>query len=394
MIADASAPDHPGPGHEPRPPGQSLYMSTPRQATWLELFFDLIFVVALGKLTHLLAHSHHGHISGAAWASFFAAFVPLWWIWVGHTLFSNRFDADTRPHRIVTLTLMLLVMSAAILISDELHHGNRIFAVVYGAARLMIAGMHFAAARAQPDKAAFARRSGCVYTVGALVSASAALMPTSTGAILLFYGGLLIDALGQRLLVPADLPVDRDHLVERIGLLAIILLGESVISITAGLDGITWDGRTVASGVAGFVFIAMIWWIYFDSFPLLIESERDPNGDAILFSQLLTYASFAILANTIRHAILDDLALQDFRILTGVGVTLFYLGKQTAYYVNRPEYRPWIWLNTVVMFLIAGLAMLLLPSASAILLGVLFSLAVYILMNLRAQFRLYGKAHM
>ena len=133
--------------------------------------------------------------------------------------------------------------------------------------------------------------------------------------------------------------------------------------------------------------------LYFDSFPPSIESERDKNGDAILFSQFSTYISFAILANIIRHAILNDLAVNDFRVMVMLGVGLFYLGKQTAYYVNRPEYRGHILLNTLVMFVIATLA-LFLPKPQYILFGAAFSKLVYIAMNFRAQRNLYGKVHL
>ncbi len=60
---------------------------TDHQATWLELFFDLIFVVALGKVTHFLTHIHHGHLDARVWWKFFLVFIPLWWIWVGHTVY-------------------------------------------------------------------------------------------------------------------------------------------------------------------------------------------------------------------------------------------------------------------------------------------------------------------
>ncbi|MCG8550748.1 MAG: low temperature requirement protein A, partial [Desulfobacterales bacterium] len=166
-----------------------------------------------------------------------------------------------------------------------------------------------------------------------------------------------------------------------------------VISIAGGLSDTNWDVMTTATVICGFLFICMIWWMYFDSFPLLIESKLDKNGDAILFSQLSTYISFAVLANMIRHAILDDLAINDFRIMVMVGVGTFYLGKQTAYYVNRPEYRGYIILNTLVMFAIATLA-LFFSKVQYILFGAAFSKLVYIAMNFRAQRKLYGKVHL
>ena len=129
------------------------------------------------------------------------------------------------------------------------------------------------------------------------------------------------------------------------------------------------------------------------AFPLLIDSKRDADGDAILSSQLLTYLSFAVLANMIRHAILDDLAINDFRVMVMVGMGLFYLGKQTAYFVNRAEYRGYIWLNTLTMFAIASGA-LLLPTPQLIFFGAAFSKLIYIAMNYRAQVRLYGRVHL
>lgn len=233
---------------------------------------------------------------------------------------------------------------------------------------------------------------GITFTIGALISMGAVFFKFPY-AVVVFYLGIIFDMVGRQFLVTHFIPVDRDHLVERVGLLAIILLGESVISISSALSGMNWNILTSATVICGFLLICMIWWMYFDSFPLLIESEKDRNGDAILFSQLSTYISFAVLANMIRHAILGDLAIDDFRIMVIVGVGLFYLGKQTAYYVNRPEYRGYIMLNTLVMFGIATLA-LFLPKPQYILFGAAFSKLVYIAMNFRAQRKLYGKVHL
>ena len=372
--------------------GKELLYMTPRQATWLELFFDLIFVVALGKLTHFLAHTHHGHLSDHVWLSFFMTFIPMWWIWVGHTVYSNRFDADSRPHRVITLLLMSIIMLCSITLKEDLSVSYIPFMLGYSTARLFIAGLYFSAARAYPEKKGFAKNMSVTFTIGALISMAAVFFPYPL-AIVVFYTGILFDIFGRQFLVKHFIPVDRDHLVERVGLLAIILLGESVISISSVLSDMNWDVLTSATVICGFLFICMIWWMYFDSFPLLIESKKDKNGDAILFSQLSTYLSFAILANMIRHAILEDLAIADFRIMVMVGVGLFYLGKQTAYYVNRPEYRGYIILNTLVMFVVATLS-LFLPKPQYILFGAAFSKMVYIAMNFRAQRNLYGRVHL
>jgi low temperature requirement protein LtrA len=187
-------------------------------------------------------------------------------------------------------------------------------------------------------------------------------------------------------------PADKEHLVERIGLLAIVLLGESVISLTAGLTDVDWSYLTIITGGVGFSIVSMIWWIYFDSLEQLKESKKDKKGNAIIYSHLLTYMSFAIIANTIRHAILLDLSLSDFRFMAISGMILLYIGKQTAYIVNVPEYRRYILINTLIVLLIAC-ASLLFSKPQYILIGMSFSFFVYILANYKSQMKLYGKVN-
>jgi len=369
-----------------------LYMNKNRHATWLELYFDLIFVVALGTITHLLTHTHHGHLESGIWWHFILAFIPMWWIWVGHTAYSNRFDADSRSHRIVTLVLMFLILLSSVLLSEQVVTNHVPFVLTYCVARFVIAGMYFTSSLVSSDEPIYARRAAIVVAIGALVSALAATLELSW-AMIPFYAGIVIEIIGYLVIRKIAKPVDRDHLVERVGLLGIILLGESVISIGSSLGGIVWDPATILTAIIGFMFICGVWWIYFDSFPLLIESKNDPNGNAILFSQLFTYISFAILANMISHAILEDLAVNDFRIMAAIGMTLFYLGKQTAYFVNLPEYRRDITLNTLAMFAVLAVSLMLSESRN-ILFGAAFSIGVYIVLNYRAQVRLYGKVHL
>lgn len=61
------------------------YFEPNRRATWLELFFDLIFVVAIGDVTHILNHTHEGHLDPLRFWQYVLTFIPLWWIWVSHT---------------------------------------------------------------------------------------------------------------------------------------------------------------------------------------------------------------------------------------------------------------------------------------------------------------------
>jgi hypothetical protein len=100
------------------------------------------------------------------------------------------------------------------------------------------------------------------------------------------YFGILFDLaalgfLGHRLTV---IPVHTEHLIERVGCLTIILLGESVISLSAGLADITWNIDNLIAAVTGFVMVSSIWWIYFDSFYLLTEKNSRQSFHSVLAS--------------------------------------------------------------------------------------------------------------
>ena len=375
-------------------PRKLLYLSENRQATWLELFFDLIFVVSIGRITHFLSPTHHGHLEPGAWWLFILTFIPLWWIWVGHTVYSNRFDEDTRPHRVITLFIMYLLILMSVILGDDIIKNYRLFIVLYGAIRLCLAGMLFLVSKKYPDRETGAFKIGLFFTIGALISTSAFFFELPMAAMI-FYGGLLFDILARIFLYKyiKALPVHKHHLVERVGLLAIILLGESIISMSGSLVNVEWFGLTIATASCGFLILCMLWWIYFDSFVLLIESKKDVNCNAIIYSQLFTYMSLGILANTIRHAILNDLNIVEFRVMAIVGMMLLYGGKQTAYFFNVPEYRKYLILNTCYMFAIVGLS-LLLPQPQYILMGMAFSMMVYIWLNYIDQIKLYGRVHL
>ena len=110
----------------------TLYKAEGRHATWLELFFDLVFVAVIGVVTHDLAHTHNGHIGLEQLLRFPLVFIPVWWIWMSHTLYANRFDKDNREHRIVSLIIMSLMVVWSTFVEDSLGQGFVYFALLYG----------------------------------------------------------------------------------------------------------------------------------------------------------------------------------------------------------------------------------------------------------------------
>src|SRR4028118_2425 len=105
-----------------------------RRATWLELFYDLVFVVAIAEVAHKL----HGEVSLLGFVSFVALFVPIWLCWLGSTFYATRFDTDDLGHRLLTLLQIALVAALAV----NLHHGlgesSTGFALSYAAFRTLL----------------------------------------------------------------------------------------------------------------------------------------------------------------------------------------------------------------------------------------------------------------
>ena len=88
-------------------------LDTIKRANWLELFFDLVFVFAIAKATHVLAHLHDGHVSLAQYGIFILIMIPVWWAWTGHTMFATRFDTEDTAQRLLTLAQMLAAVFLA-----------------------------------------------------------------------------------------------------------------------------------------------------------------------------------------------------------------------------------------------------------------------------------------
>jgi len=359
------------------------YFEPNRRATWLELFFDLIFVVAIGDVTHILNHTHEGHLDPLQFGKFVLAFMPLWWIWVSHTMYANRFDADDRKHRLATLFIMFLMIIISGLIDRRFLAGFDTIIVCYAGSKYIIASMYFVSKHRHEESAQLTTAVGWVTLAGATISLASVLFPAPQ-RYAVFYLGILFDLLAFIFFLQSrleDIPVHTEHLIERVGLLTLILLGESVISLSTGLANISWTVERLATAATGFVTISSIWWVYFDSFHLLTK-QKLTTGHSVLYSHFFVFIGLSVLASLIRHAILDDMQLADFRVLSVIGTVCFFFGKQYAYFMERPELRPQLVVNTSVVFVLTGFA-LLLPGTNYILFGLTATMICYAFLSLK-----------
>jgi low temperature requirement protein LtrA len=118
-----------------------------KKVSWLELFYDLIFVAAIIQLGDALS----GEVSLGNFAAFAGHFVPLWIAWSGFTFYVNRFSVDDFTHRLLVFLKMFAVGAMAIAAPDAMRGDHHVFALAYGIAQVMITLMYMRAWRASDD---------------------------------------------------------------------------------------------------------------------------------------------------------------------------------------------------------------------------------------------------
>src|SRR5918995_7545564 len=233
-----------------------------RHASWLELFFDLVFVVAIAELSHELVVNHT--LNG--FAIFAALFVPVFVAWQGFSFYADRFDTDDVLFRVSMLIAMLAVAALAIQIPSATHGASTGFALAYVAIRSLTVALNLRAYR----HVSLARPLIGRYVVA--FSFSVALWTVSLAVpepwrFLLWGIGLAADLGVPALIGPrfvGRVPIHASHIPERFALFTMIVLGESVVAVALGVAGSDWELSSAAGAALGFLAVACLWWTYFD----------------------------------------------------------------------------------------------------------------------------------
>jgi low temperature requirement protein LtrA len=241
-----------------------------RAATPLELFFDLVFIVAVASAVESL----HGALSRGVVASsvlgYFVAFFALWWAWMNFTWFASAYDRDDVIYRVSMFVAMAGALILAAGLPGAFNQRDRWIAVLgYVVMRLVLVTQWIRVARDDPPRRRTARRFAIgVATCQVGWVAALALPPVWWLAVAGPIGAV------AELLVPVwaesagPTPWHPGHITERYGLFTIIVLGESVLAASLAIQSATSDGGLTAELVGiivgGLLIIFSMWWLYFD----------------------------------------------------------------------------------------------------------------------------------
>jgi low temperature requirement protein LtrA len=283
------------------------------RVTAVELFFDLVFVFGLTQVTTMLAED-------ATWPGLGRAMVALtvlWWIWVSFTWLTNMVDADDG----VALAAMLVATGAIFMAALAVPEAFGRYALLFGAAVVIARAMHLAVSvvteRGDRELLAAVLRLAPIGMAAALLILIAAFLPSDWRPLawsIAALAGLLTPSIGGM----SGLRIRPAHFAERYGLIIIIALGESLVSIGVGARGTGLSGQVITAAVLGFAVAVSFWLAYFDFTSIAVQhliSERSGMQQLSLARDIYAYLHLPMVAGIVLFAY-------------GVKVTLGHVGEE------------------------------------------------------------------
>jgi low temperature requirement protein LtrA len=285
------------------------------RVTYVELFFDLVFVLAVTQLSHTLLE----HLSFAGALQTLLLLLAVWWVWMYTCWFTNWADPDRTAVRVMLFVLMLAGLALSASIPNAFGHEGLVFAGAYVFMQLARTVFMLAALRGH-DERNFRnfRRIVCWLALSAVFwlaggfAAGAERVALWVIALGIEYFapliGFAVPGLGRS--TTADWKVDGTHMAERCALFVIIALGESILITGATAAKLPATAATTTAFVAAFVGSVAMWWIYFN-----IGAERgsrqfvgsaDPGRVA---RAVYTYVHLPIVAGIVVCAVADELVI-------------------------------------------------------------------------------------
>jgi low temperature requirement protein LtrA len=250
-----------------RTPRLTAVRRSEERVTPLELFFDLVFVLAITQCTALMAHH------GASWGGLGKGLLVLalmWWSWVGYAWLTSVVNPEEGAVRFAMFAAMAAMLVVALCVPESFGDSRVLFACAYAAVRFGQIALFVLASRDEPEL----RHS--VWGLAGGTGISAALL--ITGALFAndniqaaVWGFALLLDMGEPYLFGSEgWKLAPSHFAERHGLIIIIALGESIVAIGVGSHGHV-DAGIVAAATLGIAIAGALWWLYFDIVALVAE---------------------------------------------------------------------------------------------------------------------------
>ncbi len=318
---------------EPRHGRLSATLRDGERVTPLELFFDLVFVLAITQCTALM--SHHPTWSGLVQG--LLVLGMLWWAWTGYAWLTSVLDPEEGAVRLFMFGAMAALLLVSICVPDAFGSLALAFALIYGVVRAAHIGL-FMLASPEDDGLRHSVLGLAVSSAVAVVLLASASHFDGLAQGALWALALFLDMAGPYFFGAEGWKLVPGHFAERHGLIVIIALGESVVAIGVGAAH-ELDLGIATAAVLGVGLTAAMWWVYFDIVAIvsarrLAEAEvgkaqNELARDSYSYLHLVMVAGIVLAAlglkTTIGHFGGHLHAVAAFALLGGAAVYLLGL---------------------------------------------------------------------
>jgi low temperature requirement protein LtrA len=288
----------------------------PAPVSYLELFFDLVYVFALTQISHLILAT----MSWQGLAQAAVAFAAVWWAWIYTTWAANWLDPERVPVRILLLLVMLASLLMAVALPHAFDGGGRLFAFAYVAIQVVRSlFLAWAMSRTEGESGTSLLRVAIWFMVSSVFWIAGAVVAEGSERLAWWLAALAIEYTGPSALfyVPflgrssvREWTISGHHVAERAALFIIIALGEGIVVTGATFAGQEMTRNNTLAFLLAFASSVMMWWIYFDVGARrgseLIENHAEPGRVA---RNAYTYLHMPIVVGIIAVAVSDELLL-------------------------------------------------------------------------------------
>jgi low temperature requirement protein LtrA len=327
----------------------SLVSPDDQKVTFVELFFDLVFVYSVTQVVHLL----HGHIDLRSAGSALLVFWLVWWSWTQFTWALNAANTEHTHIEVITLVATAIAFMLAVGIPGALSTGPLWFAGPYVVLRVLGLIVYDLVAR---DAAQ--RRAVRIFSLISTTGLVAVLVGAALGGQVLYWlwaSAIVLDLVAAG--VAGQLEgwnIHPEHFVERHGLIVIIALGETLIVAAAGLVGATRTPTVFATAVMAVAVTCGLWWSYFRRARVVLEhamTASTGSARSCLARDACSVLHFPMLCGVIAIAATTEAGLAhpeealsaDLRAGLGVGALLFVCGTAAVMWRATGQALPWRW---------------------------------------------------
>ncbi len=312
--------------------GEPTAAEEERKTSYIELFFDLVFVFAFTQVTALILEDTS--VQGFMRAALILAMV--WWAWSAYAWMTNAIDIENTVTRLIIFTAMAAGFFMALAVPDAFQDEAAWFAVAYFVVRVLNTTLYAWGVRGVPGQLRAVAQLAPWFLVAAVVALIGGFVDPDYRSWI-WLASLVIDVVGTLTVARADWGVSPSHFAERFALIVIIALGESIVAIGIGTSALERDTTYALSVVVAFAGVAALWWAYFDFTAVAAERalrRASPAARGPLARDVFTYFHYPVVFGIILYAVaakktlehpLDPLS-EAGRWALGLGIAIFLCG--------------------------------------------------------------------